>query len=297
MRTVPIVTLIVAGLCGCIFLALATVRGEPSWDVLAQVGYLPPPRIWDGAYWALVSSAFVHLAVWHLVFNLYWLWTLGSVMERVVGSAKYLVFVVGAAAVTSAAQLGVSGVTGHGASGVVYAIFGFMWASRSAVPEFATVVTEQIATLFWMWLVGCIVATWLGLVNIGNAAHVSGAMLGAAAAQSLMVRTGRRGLAMAATLVIAAASFGSVFWSPWSARWVAYKAYKAHVAGDWDVAIASYRRSIKLGFDRDWALKNLAYAYYSKHDDKEFAATLDELRVRNPREAARVESEIQHDSR
>lgn len=296
MRGVPIVTIAAGGLCVCIFLALALVRGEMSWEILAQVGYLPAPRIWEGAYWSLVSSAFVHIAAWHLLFNVYWLWTLGSVMERAVGPVKYLLFVLVAAAVTSAAQVGVSGTSGHGASGFLYAIFGFMWASRSAVPEFAAVVTEQTATLFWMWLVGCIVATWLDVVQIGNAAHVSGALLGAAAAQCFIVRTWRRGLAIAATLAIVVGSFASLFWSPWSAAWVAHEAYKAHVAGDYDAAIVSYRRSMRLGFDRDWALKNLVYAYHSKHADKEFAATLEELRGHNPREAAALESELQRGS-
>ncbi len=29
-------------------------------------------------YWALITSVFVHFALWHVAFNVYWLWVLGS---------------------------------------------------------------------------------------------------------------------------------------------------------------------------------------------------------------------------
>ena len=52
MRTFPIATLFLCGICCLIFLGLATLRGEPSWDAVATWGYLPAARVWDGAYWA-----------------------------------------------------------------------------------------------------------------------------------------------------------------------------------------------------------------------------------------------------
>ena len=102
----------------------------------------------------------------------------------------------------------------------------------------------------------------------------------------------RRALAIGATALVAGVSLVPLFWNPWSAKWVSYKAYKAHVAGDYDAAIASYRRSMALGADRLWALENLAFAYHSKHADKECAATLDEIRARDARAAATIEAEI-----
>jgi len=293
MRPLPFVTATIGVVCIVFFLAISTVHGELSWEVLERVGYLPAPRIWDGEYWGLLSSLFVHLAAWHLVFNMYWLWTLGSVMERAVGWFKYLIFVVGTTALTSAAQIGTSGATGHGASGMLYAVFGFMWASRTTTPEFASVVTERTVNLFWMGLIGCIITTWLGVFVVGNGAHVSGLVLGVLVAGCASRQTRVRVAAIGATAALIGASIVPLFWCPWSVYWVGHQAYKAHVARDYDAAIVSYRRYMTLGGDRDWALKNLAYAYHVKHADKELAATLDEIRARSPYLAATLASEFQ----
>jgi GlpG protein len=144
---------------------------------MARWGYLPADRIWGGEFWGLISSAFVHVALWHLVFNVAWLWRLGGAVERQVGSAKFLGFVLAAAFVSSAGQLLVSGNTGIGASGVVYALFGFMW-QRQDVPRFAEVLGRDTASLFFVWLILCLVATFAGFVNIGNTAHISGLIFG-----------------------------------------------------------------------------------------------------------------------
>jgi len=73
---------------------------------------------------------------------------------------------------------------------------------------------------------------------------------------------------------------------------VGYDAYKAHLAGDYDAAIAGYRRSISLGADRVWALENIAYAHYARGAEKEYAATLAEIRAADTAAAARVEAEV-----
>src|SRR5688500_18062279 len=82
---VPWVTWLACAACLVIFVALSVQDDAASWESLARFGYLPANSIWEGDYWALVTSAFVHLALWHLVFNVYWLWVLGSHMERAIG--------------------------------------------------------------------------------------------------------------------------------------------------------------------------------------------------------------------
>jgi membrane associated rhomboid family serine protease len=34
--------------------------------------------IWSGAYWALLTSVFLHAGFWHFLFNVYWMWVLGK---------------------------------------------------------------------------------------------------------------------------------------------------------------------------------------------------------------------------
>jgi peptidoglycan/LPS O-acetylase OafA/YrhL len=295
LRQIPIVSLSLCAIACVVFAGINLHRPNLTQDTLTAWGDPPADRIWDGAYWGLVSSAFVHVELLHLAFNVYWLWKLGAAAERALGPLKYLVFVIVAAAVSSSFQLAVSGATGIGASGVGYAIFGLMWASRSLVPAFAAALDDRTEKLFWAWLIGCLVATWLGLMQVGNAAHVTGLLFGCVAARWLIpssTSTAEQALAPAGVAVLVALAAVPLLWNPWSAPWVAYKGYKAHVAGDYDAAIAAYRRSIALGGDRLWALENIAFAYHAKHQDDEVAAILDEIRARDARAAAAIEMEL-----
>src|SRR5690242_9171619 len=111
--------------------------------------------------------------------NMYWLWVLGTRMERAIGSTRFLAFVVASAFVGSCVQLAVSDTTGIGASGIVYAIFGFMWISRQQFPQFNEVLNQQTIKLFVLWLFGCLAATYLDIWNVGNGAHFAGLLFGA----------------------------------------------------------------------------------------------------------------------
>ncbi len=287
----PRATTALCAWCVVVFLGI-TAAGGPSWETLARWGYLPASRVWDGAYWVLLSSAFVHFALWHVAFNVYWLWILGGVVERALGSLAFVGVVAVAAVVSSSVQLGVSGATGIGASGVVYALFGLMWAARKRVPVFGLVLGDRLPKLFWIWLVGCIVATHFGLLRIGNGAHVGGVIFGMLVGSCLGTSRARRALTLVATVAFVATSLVPAFWSPWSPDWVGYQASKAHKARDYDAAIEGYRRSISLGGDRAWALANMALAYAAKGAARESAETLAQLRSVDPAAAATVEERI-----
>jgi rhomboid protease GluP len=291
LKRAPI-TLLLCAACVGISAGIAFQGGQPSWDDLARWGYPAPVRVWDGALWGLFTSIFVHLALWHLAFNLYWLWVFGSAVEREIGSRTYAGFVVVSAIVSSSAQLAVSGATGHGFSGVGYAFFGLIWAARRDVPTFARALSDRTHLLFLGWLIAGILATWMGAFVVGNAAHVGGLLFGLLCARPLVRRTISRRLVFAGTALAVVLSLVAALWSPWSPGWVAHKAYKAHLAGQYDDAIAGYRRSVELGGDRLWALENMAFAYQETGAAKELAATLAEMRSVNPESAARVEAEL-----
>ncbi|HET6372027.1 MAG TPA: rhomboid family intramembrane serine protease, partial [Candidatus Polarisedimenticolia bacterium] len=124
----PILTWAVCGICALVFAASSTLGDLNTWDAVSALGYLPAARIWGGEYWALWTSVFVHFELWHIAFNLYWLWTLGRSLELTAGRASWAALFILSAGISSVAQMAVSGDTGVGASGVVYAFFGFMWA-------------------------------------------------------------------------------------------------------------------------------------------------------------------------
>ena len=83
------------------------------------------PGVADGAYWQLVTSAFTHVEVWHIAFNMLALWFLGPQLEMVLGRARFLAFYLLSALSGSAAVYWLS--AEHSATlGASGAVFGLM---------------------------------------------------------------------------------------------------------------------------------------------------------------------------
>src|SRR5687768_6133281 len=82
-----------------------------------------PEQIWDGRYYGLLSTIFIHGNVLHLAFNVACLLILGAILEQTVHPLQWLAFFIGSSAVATCTELAASGVVAIGASGAVYAIF------------------------------------------------------------------------------------------------------------------------------------------------------------------------------
>jgi len=274
-----------------VFAGLAAEGDSPSWEVYSKWGAPPADEIWSGAYWALLTSVFVHIALWHLAFNVYWLWTLGGTLERLIGTIRFLLFFTASAVVGSGMELASAGTTGVGLSGVVYAIFGFLWIAKRRFPSLEAVVSRRTVTIFLIWLLGCLAATFLKIWEVGNAAHVSGLIFGVLLASSVGVARSPLffKIAAAALLVL---SLVPVFWCPWSFWWVSHRAYEAHGKEKYETAVDWYRRSLRFNQERVWVLQNLALACSSLGNQKDYAATLQLLRGLNPSAAAEVERSV-----
>lgn len=211
---VPPVTLAVLAICTALFLLLNYAPTVVPIDVVAPSG----PRLWHGAVWGLLTSAFVHLQVWHLGFNMWWTRDLGRLMEPKLGRARFAAFIVASALVSSGWQLLVSGATGIGFSGVVYALFGFVVARRSRDPEYAAFATPKTARWMLGWLVLCVVLTVAKVWTVGNAAHVSGLVFG----WLVGVYGATPRWKLVAAPVLALLGLGSILsaaYMPWSAAW------------------------------------------------------------------------------
>jgi membrane associated rhomboid family serine protease len=66
-----------------------------GFDVSQQVCSRQPGSTWlpgvsDGAYWQLLTSAFTHVEIWHIGFNMLALWVLGPQLELAVGRVRFL---------------------------------------------------------------------------------------------------------------------------------------------------------------------------------------------------------------
>ncbi len=248
-----------------------------SWDKLSQFGYLPATSIWNGQYWALITFVFVHLALWHLAFNVYWLWSLGSRLERSIGSTLFLVFFVASAFVSSAFQMAISDTTGIGASGVVYSIFGFMWLTRDKYSLFADVLSPKVILIFVVWLFVCLGTTIAKVWEVGNTAHFSGLIFGACVATAFVLRW-HRSIAITAAGLMLASSVAFCFWCPWSITWLSTRAYSAHAAGRYLDAIEQYTLIIQRAPQNAWAFQNRSYAYQALGQEQNAKSDLETAR-------------------
>lgn len=263
------------------FVGLAIKNDYESWSTLALFGYLPAEDIRAGGVWALITSTFVHFAIWHVAFNVYWLWVLGNRMERQVGSRLYLAFFVAAAFVSSASQLAASDTTGIGASGVVYALFGFMWPTRKQYPAFAEVLDWRTIQLFIMWMGGCVVAQYLQVADIGNAAHVFGFLFGAAVARGFVLSFVPKLFRVAAASLVILATI-PLFWCPWSLSWLSTAAYDAHIAEDYEQAVSYYSKVVRIDPENAWAYLNRSYAFEALGQQAKASTDLKRARELDP---------------
>lgn len=68
-------------------------RGEVSIPGPMLYGYYSVHAVWeDGQFWRLITYQFIHASVGHLLFNMIALYYFGSMMERIIGRSRYLLF-------------------------------------------------------------------------------------------------------------------------------------------------------------------------------------------------------------
>lgn len=128
--------------------------------------------------WRMVTSVLPHVGIVHLAFNLYWFWRFGSVIEDMLGWWRYLAMIVAVAIGTAAAEHALV-LGGVGLSGVVYALFAFLWVNRRASEKTLALMSRSTVRLFVFWFFVCIALTVARLLAFGNVAHALGAALGA----------------------------------------------------------------------------------------------------------------------
>jgi rhomboid protease GluP len=171
----------------------------------------------DNRFETLLTSAFLHASVLHLFLNMLVLWQVGPLLERAIGSARFLPLYLAAAVVGSASSAIWGRFFGQtvsvGASGALCGLI--------AAATIVGVRTEgwrgelTIGMGRWLgliFLIGLIRAISPTLSQIDNAAHVGGALAGAIVAATwergfiYARRSQRVVLAASIALVVAAAA-------------------------------------------------------------------------------------------
>lgn len=110
-------------------------------------------NIREGQAWRLVTPIFLHFGIWHILFNMLALSSLGQRVEMAKGRWRYLAMILLTAVASNVGQaLAGTGVVFGGMSGVVFALAGYLWMRGRVAPEEGIGLDARNAQLMFGWL-------------------------------------------------------------------------------------------------------------------------------------------------
>lgn len=154
--------------------------GEPYMSVVVSLlGLSPSAVLHDMALWQPITYLFVHLAFFHVGFNMLGLWWFGTDLERTWGSQKFLRYYlftgVGAGLVSVCFNIPTIG-----ASGAIYGVllgFGLLFPNRVLYLYFVVPVKAKYMVIFF-GVVELFFVIKGGQGGVNNVAHLSGILFG-----------------------------------------------------------------------------------------------------------------------
>lgn len=180
----PVVTYALAVINVAVFLVLAAKGGLPNGNLsestLQSAGAASAHLVESGQWWRLFSLMFLHAGVAHILFNMVSLLVVGTLAERLYGSAKFLAIYLGAgfiASLTSFAHVVLTNqpdVLTVGASGAIFGVAGALLTVRF---QSSDVIPEDVRRDISSWMIVLVVLNLvLGwqTVFVDNWAHLGG---------------------------------------------------------------------------------------------------------------------------
>ena len=215
-----LVTPVLVGVNVAVFAAAALAGAgivAPNVAVLTRLGTNYGPLTTDGQWWRLLTSTFLHFGIFHLALNMWALYVGGRLVERLYGSAAFLLLYIAAGLCGSLCSLLWNpAVNSAGASGAVFGVYGAMLAfflrKDLLIPAVVMRPQRNSAIVFIVYNL----ANGLSHQGIDNAAHVGGLLggllLGLVLARPMSVesRLGSRSAYYTRGLLAAAAILGAL---------------------------------------------------------------------------------------
>ena len=133
----------------------------------------------DGAWYRLITSAFLHFGISHLVNNMIMLICLGSYLERAIGKIKYIIFyfvcAVGSSLISMGHMLYTQDIAvSAGASGVIFGVIGaLLYLVIRNKGRF-----EDLTMPRFLLMLGLSLYYGITSVDVDNAAHLGGLCVG-----------------------------------------------------------------------------------------------------------------------
>ncbi len=135
--------------------------------------------VFEHQWWRTLTCVFVHVGVLHLVVNMYSLWQLGRIVERLLGTPLFVaIYLLAGLGGSFASILWNSSSVSAGASGAIFGLFGVIVgfairARQNLPPQVLTTLRNGIVTT-----IGLNLAFAIALPFIDNAAHIGGLAVG-----------------------------------------------------------------------------------------------------------------------
>lgn len=146
--------------------------GSTNSIVLLRFGALFRPFVIAGELWRLISSAFLHIGIFHLLVNTYTLYSLGEIIENFFGQRKFFTVYILTAVSASLVSIVFSSSISAGASGALFGLSGLLlgnyWAKKTYVYDLP--INER--QLIPMLAINLIVGATTPMIN--NYAHIGG---------------------------------------------------------------------------------------------------------------------------
>ena len=182
-----IVTNVLITLCIVAFMALVYLGGNPlgfEGSLLYKYGANLKEAVIAGDYYRLLTAAFLHVSIFHLVFNMYALFILGNQLESYIGKIKFLVVYLVSAITGCLMSCIFSSTLSVGASGAIFGLLGsLLYFGYHFRLYLGSVLKNQIIPLILINLL-------LGFMDssIDNAAHIGGLIGGYLATMALGIK-------------------------------------------------------------------------------------------------------------
>jgi len=167
-----------------ILLAMVSLGVSPTspqpWDLLRFGANFGGYTAVQGEWWRLLASAFLHYGIIHLGFNMWCLWALGNLAERMFGNSRFLViYLLTALGGSVGSLLWHPYVISAGASGAVFGIAGalasFLYLGHIHLPP--KVGRELLTSV--VFFIGINLVIGASIDGIDNAGHLGGLFVGA----------------------------------------------------------------------------------------------------------------------
>ena len=205
LKTAPVTTLLLVSVIGLFIMQVLTGvdANNPSTDALLNWGANALPLTMTDDPWRLVSSAFLHIGLMHLLFNGFAMYFFGQIAEPMFGSAKFLALFLLAAIggnllnnyVTWQGMLEGTGQPGlsAGASGGIMGI----GAALLIAALFKISVNGMVLNLrSLIFIMGINLVYGFAVPGIDNAGHIGGAVTGLVIALAFAIAYRQRMAAM-----------------------------------------------------------------------------------------------------